>query len=405
MKRFQQGVTLIELMVAQLLGLLVINGALAVFAPGISLFGQTNGAAFVQEAGRLAMETIVSDIEQSGYRGCAPENRMMSVIDAASPVVSRRLTRWAFERFSVSGVDADDAGGVDLLLGSGWNSRRFTQGTHRYGDVLLVQSVRPGDLVLAAHDPEREQLVFAGDQRSMLRAGMVIGISDCRQSTLLQLDRDTVPVYEPGSDLTMAGYGAAASVNCAAPSSGNDYRVWLGGDSEAGCGDTASRLRLEPYRFGSGSKVFGLASRLYYLSVQDQTEYPSLYRTEMAADGVRLNTEIIAEGVENMRLRYGIDGDNDGVPERYVSAATLGAAISGSWNDVVSVRLWLMVSSVEQRGHSRFHQPVLFPDEAGSMEQCVTPGAIPSSACPLTSQPFPNRKVFSRDVMLRNAGT
>lgn len=53
------------------------------------------------------------------------------------------------------------------------------------------------------------------------------------------------------------------------------------------------------------------------------------------------DTQAIAEGVEDLQLRYGEDTDGDGVANRYVSATDV-----GDWSAVVSVQATLLVNSV-----------------------------------------------------------
>jgi type IV pilus assembly protein PilW len=53
------------------------------------------------------------------------------------------------------------------------------------------------------------------------------------------------------------------------------------------------------------------------------------------------NGQPLAEGVEDMRVLYGLDLGGDGVTERYVSADNV-----GNWSQVVSVQVALLVNSV-----------------------------------------------------------
>jgi type IV pilus assembly protein PilW len=49
----------------------------------------------------------------------------------------------------------------------------------------------------------------------------------------------------------------------------------------------------------------------------------------------------LATGIENMQVLYGEDTNGDGIANRYVTAANL-----VSWNNVVSLRVSLLVNSV-----------------------------------------------------------
>jgi type IV pilus assembly protein PilW len=68
---------------------------------------------------------------------------------------------------------------------------------------------------------------------------------------------------------------------------------------------------------------------------------PSLYRTSLA-DG-RLVAGEIARGVEQLQVRYGIDGDDDGSVDDFVDAPP--AADSQAWHHVRAVRFWVLLRS------------------------------------------------------------
>jgi type IV pilus assembly protein PilW len=75
----------------------------------------------------------------------------------------------------------------------------------------------------------------------------------------------------------------------------------------------------------------------YYIRNNSQG-VPSLYRkTNMDA------VEELVDGVEHMQVRYGIDNDNDRAVDQYVNANAI-----GDWNNVYSVRVGVVLRSVEE---------------------------------------------------------
>ncbi len=62
------------------------------------------------------------------------------------------------------------------------------------------------------------------------------------------------------------------------------------------------------------------------------------------------NPQIIAEGIENMEIIYGVDSDADGVANRYYTAANV-----SDWTSVVSAKITLLVNSVESVYGSSLH--------------------------------------------------
>lgn len=57
--------------------------------------------------------------------------------------------------------------------------------------------------------------------------------------------------------------------------------------------------------------------------------------------------EDIIDGVDQFRILYGLDDDNDNIADRYVTAATVTALGANAWrNNVSSVRIGLLLNSV-----------------------------------------------------------
>ncbi|GAA0410877.1 PilW family protein [Cocleimonas flava] len=98
--------------------------------------------------------------------------------------------------------------------------------------------------------------------------------------------------------------------------------------------------------------------------------------------GSRINeAQVIAEGVENMQILYGIDANGDKTVDRYVNATN----VNGSWSDVISVQIGVLVRALKET-----------KDEPESITYSLLDTAVVS----------PNdryrRAVFSTTVNIRN---
>lgn len=75
----QQGLSLIELMVAILISSILLLGALELFS-NTSATDKTNTAlARIQESGRLALELIGADARRAGYQGCSSSSNTLTL--------------------------------------------------------------------------------------------------------------------------------------------------------------------------------------------------------------------------------------------------------------------------------------------------------------------------------------
>ena len=85
--------------------------------------------------------------------------------------------------------------------------------------------------------------------------------------------------------------------------------------------------------------------RTYYVADCDDCgsdTMPTLKRAELI--GGQIVVTPLVEGIENLQLEYGFDGDGDGNPDRWLDApdATLGVAF-GDWSNVLAVRVYALV--------------------------------------------------------------
>jgi type IV pilus assembly protein PilW len=98
-----------------------------------------------------------------------------------------------------------------------------------------------------------------------------------------------------------------------------------------------------------GAELVQLMTVMYYLAPRDAAVPArlSLYRRE-GMDAA----EEIAEGIERMEVRYGVDTTNDGRVDAYVDADAIPGAAAGTpnWNTVYSVQVSLLARAPEAYG-------------------------------------------------------
>ncbi len=104
-------------------------------------------------------------------------------------------------------------------------------------------------------------------------------------------------------------------------------------------------------------------------------------------------SDAIARGVEAMQLRYAIDSDGDGRPDRWLDASAMPAS---AWRDVVLVRIALLVRGLQRRPASN--------DATPRTHDLFLHGRRGQAAWRFTEQDQEQRRraVFQGTVMLRN---
>lgn len=73
-KAYQSGMTLIEIMIALLIGAFLLGGVLQIFVGSKQTNRMQEGLSRLQENGRFAMDFLAKDIRMAGYWGCISQS-------------------------------------------------------------------------------------------------------------------------------------------------------------------------------------------------------------------------------------------------------------------------------------------------------------------------------------------
>ncbi|RDK12079.1 PilW family protein [Cupriavidus lacunae] len=122
--------------------------------------------------------------------------------------------------------------------------------------------------------------------------------------------------------------------------------------------------------------------------------YPA--RRSGVIDGSGWTSGALVRGVESLQVRYGLDTDDDGRPDRFETATEIQPLGEAAWQRVVAVQIAIAVRG--DRPGSAAAGP------ASGAGPLPTPGtAVDDLAPAATPQPGTARRVFSTTVRLRNA--
>ena len=295
--RGPSGVSLIELMVALLLGILLVIGAVTMFAQCQRTVHTLETMARLQEVARLAFDVLENDVRMAGYWGLV--NRAELITGRAAPLTDRPAV------FTPSqGARIDHCGGTM----SNWaiDLERYLDGSNNvYGlscgafggdpgvgsDTLVIR--RAAESADARLDPERIYV-----QAGRTAGALFVPAATCTDST----NASCVPAVEPPS---------------------------------------AAQSRV-------------LTARAYYVAGRSTlgTDVPSLRRKSFGSPNAAtaasaVTDEEIVPGVEDLQVRLGVDSDADTNADQYVNPGSVppGAA-------VVSATVWLRIRAEEREiGH------------------------------------------------------
>jgi type IV pilus assembly protein PilW len=328
-----RGLSLVELMVAITIGAILLGGAVTLFVNNRDTYKTTNELSRLQETARYALDMMVKDIRMAGYFGCADRLDTVSLnvavaagdegslwdfnLDPAGTIVppiegmeaSASVDGFQPSGFAVSiGADGDNG---DILAGTDAITLRYISGT--MADVNPANGTL--DFQVTGDAASGADSTVTVDATTGLILNQVAAIADCGGSDIFQINATPTATTVRANALSR-GYNASASPMIA-PYVAVRYYI----------GDTGR---------GPGGET-----------------YPALYRAVITSGALTEDYQELFEGVEQMQILYGVDGNGDGVPENYVRAgdAPLSTADPGTnWANIVSVRIAIVVRTIDQHG-------------------------------------------------------
>ncbi len=283
----QRGVTLVELMIALVIGLLVTVAMLKVYVDASRMYRFNEGLARVQENGRFALEFIRRDARVAGFWGCYSDAALTNGISATSDAY-----------INVG------AGHITGTSDDGLNS----------SDSLTFRSAT-GSGALVTSDMSGTGGTITVDSASALATGTAVLISDCENGDLFQIT---------GISGTALAHAAGAGANVS-PNLNKAY--------------------------AAGARVYEARQATFCIGPGADPAQPALRRLVNPAPGQTCagNGDELLEGIENMQILYGEDTDadtdganGDGTANRYVTFGASGLDI----DRIVSVRISVLVRSI-----------------------------------------------------------
>jgi type IV pilus assembly protein PilW len=344
--RAQHGVTLIELMVALVLGLLVLGAVIQLFIGSKATYMSNEALARVQENGRFSMEVIKREFRGAASRGvCASRLVFQNHFNTGcgsqpEALFSADTTIMGFDFAGTErgddytlpeelDPDGQSTGQWTAKLSDGstetlpsWLQNEVVPGS----DVVVVRSaeVVPGVTSATTSGATDSTLDLTGAHG--LEAGDFALVTNCRLNINSSGSGFTGDIFQntgTGSQLNRTGG------SCGATGPGN----------AGGIGSWATQ-------YGDGMQVYRIEMDAYFVGYNDETGEPGLYRHNISEG----RTEELVSGVENMQVLYGYSNPADEGGDGQTVNHWLPASEVASWDLVIGARLALLVRSPENLG-------------------------------------------------------
>jgi type IV pilus assembly protein PilW len=338
----QTGFTLIELMIAMLLGAFLTGGIMQIFLGSRQTYRMQENLSRLQENGRFAMDFITRDNRMMGFQGCASRSTIPNIIiDPKNP--------------NPNPAPATIAAGLSTpLVGSDNVTNNWSASACGASNACVA-----GTDAVTYH--------FGGSCGGYLTGNMGTNNANIQ---IPAANSCNINMY----DVLMLSDCSAADIFIATSASSGSGVQTIAHANNQNTTNNLSKL------YGSDAEV--LVFRTYSFFIRNNTGgEPALWRLDNAKPASATNPIELVEGVENMQILYGADTDvtPDGTANYYVPAGTVGL----SMNQVVSIRVSVVVRSMND---GLAAQPVAYTYNGAT----VTP----------TDRRI--RRVFTSTIALRN---
>ncbi|AWH21004.1 PilW family protein [Stenotrophomonas sp. ZAC14D2_NAIMI4_6] len=376
-RRHAAGLSLIEMMVAMVIGLVLMLGVVQVFIASRTASRLAEGNARAQENGRFALEFLQRDIRMAGHFGCVNDQAHF-VKGEGDPTINTGAATGSGHPldFSVSiqGYEAPGTGpGTSLTVGGSWPAvtglpSSISALKPRDGsDVLVLRYLAAEGVPVTALAPGANSVVgFDGTLGKRLLEGGV-----------------TAP--------TLFGVADCSHVN-----------VFKGTYVEGQV--TASGANLDRYTVQPTGQtmIYRAESVVYFVGTSGTTGEPALMRARSdGADGYAAAEELV-EGIENLQLLFGLDSTaaitSTTPPTGNITTVAIASGVSTGTNAAAAAQ-WRRVGQVQVGILARSPQP---SQAEAATDALRYPRMLGVGFAPSTPNDARYRAAYESTIALRN---
>ncbi len=327
--RRQRGVTLVELMIAMLLGLVLIAGIIQVFLGNRQTYQFNEDLARIQENARFAIDTLNYRTRMAGYMGCIADIDVFNNLDVPADDFTFALGE-AIRGFEATGtgvgqtMNLPSAAGTTADWGPNLDPALFAAGNPPLtgSDIFVVRNISTEATALV---PPYQQSagVFTDAEVGQYERGDILVVTDCQKASLFQVTGNP-----PGPSNQSVGIRVNHSQD-GVPQPGNAVVVWPSNQ-----------------QYTAGSELSRMETYAFYVAI-GQDGGPALFQRRLVRSGTNamMQSEELVDGVENMQVLYGVDLNGNLAVDEYRTANSV-----ADWDQVASVRISLLMRAPQEYG-------------------------------------------------------
>ncbi|MFK7814875.1 MAG: PilW family protein [Gammaproteobacteria bacterium] len=318
-RTMQKGFSVVELMVALVLGLFLVSGVTAMYISSKQSYRMTDNLSRLQESLRFSLEYISNDVRMAGYMPCRFPPLTRNVMDdSVTGDATTGTDAWFLDYFDfgIQGYEGGVTAFPPHLPAVGTNAGDRVAGA----DAIVVLKGSVYTSSVDSHDATTNTFTLQNNfTLSDFDRGRIAIACDPRQASIFQVS---------------AVDETARTINY------TDVPSISPGNANTNIGSFGPDAQITSYQ----PVVYYLANSTQNPSVRSLKRQYFIARTAGLNEVADMREEELLEGVESMQILYGEDTlNNDLIVDRYVTANNV-----TDWQNVITVRIGLLMASGEQ---------------------------------------------------------
>ncbi|PCJ30330.1 MAG: hypothetical protein COA90_09735 [Gammaproteobacteria bacterium] len=310
----QTGLTLIELMISVVLGLLLVTGLITIFTGNNQTYRVTEAHSRLQDNARFALDVLSKNVRTAGFSGCRPIEHM-EVLIIANDLLDKEMLPETI-------IHGNEATGANWSPNISTDLDDVIEGT----DVITIQhGISCGaSLTESISNTDADISIFA--HSCGFKINDTAMIADCTDAHIFKV-----------TDVS-----SATGIEHAIADTTQNPKV-IGNITPHFCTSDASDAAgncLDDKLYNYDAELFKFAFTSYFIRLGAGGS-PSLWKFEHTSNRA---FELI-EGIEDMQIVYGLDTNNDDTVDSYENAQTVENL--SQWDQVVSARISLLAQTLE----------------------------------------------------------
>jgi len=288
--RRQKGLSIIELMIALLLGLLLMGGVMQVFLSSRQTYQTNSALSQVQESGRFALDFLAYDLKHAGYRG----DCLFPLYDPTPTTLTKD------ERYVLgTGIEGWNDAGENSI--PGWLNDIYTTSRRAGTDVILLKHAAGATGIALSNPVSADATTINTTATTGQIPGSLLIISDTA-----------------GCQLFINQSAANATTLTTLQAINRPYAQTA----------VISNFQSSLYYIGQSSVAAGLPAlrRIRYLATADARP--------LVAD------EELVSGIQDLQIQYAVGNSNGQITGQYRDAQEI-----NDWQSVISAQISLIAVS------------------------------------------------------------